>query len=51
VPFAALAEDDRLEEGRPAEAIDVVELDRRLEQAADDRRGPRSAARIRPVPL
>ena len=33
---AAVAEDDRLEERRPAEPVDVVDLDRGLEQAADD---------------
>jgi hypothetical protein len=33
---AAVAEDDRLQQGRPAEPVDVVDLDRGGQEAADD---------------
>jgi hypothetical protein len=36
---------------RPAEPVDVVAVDAGPQQAADDARWPRSAARMRPVPL
>jgi hypothetical protein len=48
---AAVAEDDRLQEGGPAEPVDVVDLDRGGQEAADDLGVAASAARIRPVPL
>ena len=51
VAWAAVAEDDCLEQCRPAEVVDVVDVDVGLEQLADDFDCPRSAARISPVPL